>query len=150
MKKCASCKETKPLDSFYPWRPSKDGKYTYCNKCAAEKSRKWAAENPLKMKESKRWWRMRKRYGIDRKDYEKMYDQQGGKCAICGEAGETYQPSHTHPLLVDHCHATGQVRALLCHNCNSLIGHAKDSAGVLENAIAYLNRFQRSEAEVAL
>lgn len=41
-------------------------------------------------------------------------------------------------LHVDHDHETGLIRGLLCHHCNTLLGHAKDSVDVLEAAIVYL------------
>lgn len=72
---------------------------------------------------------LRKRYGIDLDRYLAMCTARGGKCDICSEV---------RPLVVDHCHATGRVRGLLCNGCNSTIGFARDNVRVLENAIAYL------------
>ena len=45
---------------------------------------------------------------------------------------------HKSKLVVDHCHATGKVRGLLCHNCNRALGLLKDKISVLKNAIQYL------------
>jgi len=39
---------------------------------------------------------------------------------------------------IDHCHSSGKVRGLLCHNCNVMIGHARDNVSILETAIEYL------------
>ncbi|MER7677577.1 endonuclease domain-containing protein [Streptomyces sp. NPDC096934] len=41
-------------------------------------------------------------------------------------------------------HATGEIRALLCHHCNLLIGNAKESTDRLRLAITYLERHQSS------
>ena len=51
------------------------------------------------------------KYGITMEQYEAMYTLQEGKCAMCGEFHEQ--------LLVDHDHATNEVRELLCNGCNS-------------------------------
>lgn len=39
---------------------------------------------------------------------------------------------------VDHCHKTKRVRGIICHHCNLVLGHARDSVEVLSAAIAYL------------
>lgn len=51
-----------------------------------------------------------------------------GVCTICGEPGDQ----------VDHCHETGQVRGLLCVNCNTGLGKFKDDPDLLEFARIYL------------
>ena len=63
-----------------------------------------------------------------------MLDEQGGKCAIC------LRPQEGKPLSIDHNHASGQVRALLCSNCNSAIGRFGESTEILERAAQYLER----------
>lgn len=80
------------------------------------------------------------KYGLTPERYDAMLVEQDGKCAICGttEAGGRSGRFH-----VDHDHATGVVRALLCNRCNPLIGLAEDDAGVLTAAIAYLERHGR-------
>ena len=56
------------------------------------------------------------KYGITENQYETLLKSQRGLCAICGE------PPRTKRLHVDHDHATGQVRELLCTPCNTLAG----------------------------
>lgn len=73
----------------------------------------------------------RQKYGITLDDYNKMLENQGGRCAICG--------SISGALFVDHCHKTGRVRGLLCCSCNTGIGLLKDNIDVLTNAIKYLS-----------
>lgn len=46
--------------------------------------------------------------------------------------------NHKMKLVVDHCHATGHVRGLLCHNCNRALGLLKDSEQALQRALKYL------------
>lgn len=76
-------------------------------------------------------WQRRKKYGITQDQYEAKRATQDGLCAICGR--------HQEVLYVDHCHASGMVRGLLCHQCNVLLGMCDDETAVLQNAVAYLN-----------
>ena len=41
-------------------------------------------------------------------------------------------------IYVDHDHKTGKVRGMLCHACNTVIGHADDNVTILNSAIKYL------------
>lgn len=73
-----------------------------------------------------------KKYGITEEQYDAMYHAQNKQCAICrGDAGP-------HELAVDHCHATGKIRGLLCLNCNKALGFFKDNIEALDNAVLYL------------
>lgn len=77
-------------------------------------------------------------------DYERMLDQQNGCCAICG----IKQGHHLH---VDHDHATGRVRALLCRGCNNGLGMFRDSIENMGRAIIYVRRHSfRGEVAIAL
>ena len=80
---------------------------------------------------------LKKTYGITHEDYDRMLAEQGGGCAICGSA--TPRTKRSEYLHVDHCHATGAVRGLLCGPCNAGIGSLGDNIGRLEAAIRYLN-----------
>jgi len=73
-------------------------------------------------------------YGITSDDYNKMFADQNGCCAICS----THQSEFKKPLSVDHCHTTGKVRGLLCSECNLGLGKFKDDITNLENALKYL------------
>jgi hypothetical protein len=81
--------------------------------------------------------RMRE-YGLTQEVFEHMLVEQGNACAICrvtfGEAGG----SRAETPNVDHDHATGRVRALLCINCNFLIGHCREDPALLAAASLYL------------
>ncbi|HEY1389714.1 MAG TPA: endonuclease VII domain-containing protein [Ktedonobacterales bacterium] len=82
---------------------------------------------------------MKYQYGITIEQYHAMHARQGGRCAICGTSEEK--------LVVDHNHKTGQVRELLCHLCNAMIGCAREDIAILTSAVAYLQREQRPEQE---
>lgn len=70
-------------------------------------------------------------YGITPDDFIRMKQEQGGRCAICRETEE---------LVIDHDHGTGEVRGLLCRNCNIGLGMFSDNVVSLAAAIFYLGR----------
>ncbi|AZM51824.1 recombination endonuclease VII [Streptomyces sp. WAC 01529] len=72
-------------------------------------------------------------YGLAAGDYAKLYRLQGGRCAICRRA-----TGATRRLSVDHDHASGAVRGLLCRPCNSMLGHARDELDFFIRAHHYL------------
>lgn len=73
-------------------------------------------------------------YGISIDDYNKMFINQEGRCAIC----KTHQSELPKGLHIDHCHKTNKVRGLLCFKCNSGIGKLNDDVEILKSAIQYL------------
>lgn len=80
----------------------------------------------------------RKKYGSSLKEVEFLLEKQNNLCFICEEVGFKMN-EHVHsPLNLDHCHTTGKVRGLLCHNCNRALGLFKDDKKRLQRAIAYL------------
>jgi hypothetical protein len=68
-------------------------------------------------------------YGITPDETAALSDRQSGLCKICGLKKK---------LCIDHDHATGKVRALLCGTCNTGLGMFKDSLGLLRTAGQYL------------
>lgn len=83
-------------------------------------------------------------YRITPEEYDAMYDQQKGCCAICGAAKEPWEPGvgiagRGRFLVVDHSHETSSVRGLLCLHCNCGIGQLRDSVPILLAAITYLS-----------
>jgi hypothetical protein len=71
------------------------------------------------------------KYGLTIKQYEAMLEEQGNRCAICHRASDK-------PLCVDHNHATGKVRGLLCWHCNIALGKLQDDPEVVRAALDYL------------
>lgn len=78
-------------------------------------------------------------YGITLGDYNRMGDVQGWLCAIC--RNPPTGKSNGKRLVVDHCHNTGKVRALLCSYCNKGIGSLRDDPEIVAKAVAYLEEY---------
>lgn len=76
------------------------------------------------------------KYGLTWEQYDEMYEDQEGKCGICGNS-LLFDSSE---IAVDHCHQTGAIRGLLCYGCNLGLGAFRDNPDALRAAIAYLER----------
>lgn len=83
---------------------------------------------------------LKNEYGLSKKEFDTMKEEQKGKCAICGGEGFLMRAHHWSKLVVDHDHSTGSVRGLLCHNCNRALGLFQDSPENLRRAAEYLER----------
>lgn len=79
-------------------------------------------------------------YGLTIEEYLNMAEQQGFVCRICGKENFPMKECSSGALVVDHDHLTGEIRGLLCHNCNRALGLFHDSKENLSNAISYLER----------
>lgn len=158
---CTKCSEEKQLTQFYKKVGGRDGLTAHCKECLCKKSSERYHQDPQKAQESSKnyarrnsdkvnaknraWckanpsvtrdYSLRKAYGITLEDYNKMFSEQNGCCAIC----KRHQSEFKRPLFVDHCHSTGRVRGLLCSGCNSGIGMFEDSKEFLQSAIGYLS-----------
>jgi hypothetical protein len=89
-------------------------------------------------KEVRRNQILKRNFGITLSDYNQMRFEQDNCCFICGRHEDEFP---LHQLFVDHDHITGKIRKLLCNNCNSILGHARDDVNVLYKAVAYLKLF---------
>ena len=127
---CTVCRQRKPLTEFNFAIKAKGYRQSLCKACQRDQNRQWRQKNPRK----KRSHRLRK-YGLTVEHFESMVAAQGGRCAICGTAtlggGRRY-------LDIDHNHANGKIRGLLCNNCNIGLGCFKDSPDALRRAAEYV------------
>ena len=76
---------------------------------------------------------LKKKYGITLEQYNQMFTNQNGNCAICGRNQSEFKTS----LNIDHCHKTNKIRGLLCSNCNTALGLFNDDNVLLQKAINY-------------
>ena len=143
---CVKCGLDRPVTEFYMrkggvrGRESIHGKLdSYCKDCVRGGVREWRKKNLLRARKSASDWAkkntLRHRlvgYGLTKERYQEMIAEQRGGCAICLRSDK--------PLQIDHDHATGKVRGLLCTGCNTALGKFKDSGDQLKRAIAYLEK----------
>ena len=96
--------------------------------------------HPERARQSSARWRekhMRQwRYGISRDDVEQRLQVQLNQCAICKTALSLAT------ACVDHDHATGRCRGLLCRKCNLGLGHFNDNPAFLRFAQLYLEHHE--------
>jgi len=113
---CVFCDRYKPLDEFYT------NSHRHRSRCKPCERTVVVAR------------KMRQRFNLTIDEYDKMLENQQGKCAICGGGREKQK----YKFAVDHCHATGKIRGILCTNCNAGLGFFKDNPQSLTNALTYL------------
>jgi hypothetical protein len=121
---CPGCKQAVPHEDYARNSASPSGFGSSCKPCQR------AASNEA-------YWR--RVYGLSRDDVRVMRADQDDKCAICGAES----PQH-----LDHDHATGRIRRLLCQRCNHGLGLFRDDPKAL-HAAAYYVQFHTSRQEVA-
>lgn len=92
-------------------------------------NKKWLDKNPDYFYKHN----IKRRYGISSEEYDILLETQNGVCKICKQECDTGRR-----LCVDHCHATGRIRGLLCNACNTGLGSFRDSIKLLSKAIGYL------------
>lgn len=151
MKFCVKCKEEKELSEFVQRKDRKNLYRNYCKECDSKrrkdfyKSRvetersnarslyhKNRSKNLVKMREG----HLRRRYGIDKYQYENLLKQQDYKCAVCLEPAENFAKN----LHVDHSHETNEIRGLLCPTCNRYFIGSQTTIEKFERAIKYLTK----------
>jgi len=98
-----------------------------------EKNTIYRKNNPNIAYLSRRKAQLKRKFNLSLNDYNILLEKQKGVCNIC-KIKET-----TKALCVDHNHTTGEIRGLLCSNCNRGIGLLKDDIVLLKEAIKHLS-----------
>jgi len=120
------------------------------NICRAEECNEPSTYNGYCDKHNNQAWNKQKAtnshlvrtFNITTEDYKEMLRQQNNVCAICGEPETRKYNGIVIKLAVDHCHATGKVRGLLCSTCNIALGRFQDSTDLLTKAVNYLKQHE--------
>lgn len=142
-KQCYRCLEMRPLTDYHKHPKMKDGRLNMCKFCKVAESDTWRRANPERFNETRRAREILKKYGLTTEQYDTFLEIQGGVCAGCGNKGDEHHTkvgnvTSTRPLAVDHNHQTGEVRGLLCHQCNLVVGNARDDPVTLRKLADYL------------
>lgn len=149
-KTCNRCLETKLPEEFFKDSGCKDGLSTLCKPCRNISTYKYRAEHKdeynaymrdLRATEKEMFKNidLKRTYGITLEKYKEMLKEQDHVCALCKNPQKGKRP-----LVVDHCHTTGQIRGLLCYGCNRFIV-ALDNHPMQDKAIAYLEAIIKDE-----
>lgn len=151
MRTCTKCKRRKTASDFYAAAKGKDGLRAACKKCCNAESLTWQASNretvnaiaakyrknnAEKVKIARKRAVVWKTFGITLEEYRKKLDP--GRCEICAKRLPTAA------RCLDHDHATGKVRGLLCSGCNSGLGFFRDNPELLLAAVTYLEKHANS------
>lgn len=113
---CPDCQAYQRLEDFPRNASSGDGWHSYCKTHHLDRGRgKYYERN----------------YGVTAQQVQDMIEAQAGLCLIC--LRELDGKAH-----VDHDHETGEVRGVLCFDCNGGLGQFRDDAYLLERAAKYL------------
>lgn len=147
-KKCTKCNLEKDFSEFNKMKHGKFGLRAACKLCQNEEFKEYYVKNKSfvnaknqewertpKGKLAKRFYYIKKMYGLTKDEWLALLEKQNNKCKICDTYSDDLGFFHT-----DHDHKTGKVRGLLCKNCNTVLGHAKDDITILKEAISYLKQ----------
>lgn len=105
-----------------------------CVACSKAKSAQKYRKDPKAARDRNRKWL----YGITPEQYAAM---RGDHCEICSRS--LLKP------VVDHCHNSGRVRAIICNNCNVGLGAFSDNPDALRRAAEYLEKHHGEQAQAA-
>lgn len=162
-KRCSKCGGIKPISYFVRDKNRKDGRHPQCYSCVQAYKKKWKlrpeviernrkyqrefARNPERKRQvlayqnarlpsgitRKKKFKIMSKYGLTEEKYLQILADQNGKCATCA-----FQFNDHSETQIDHCHATGIVRGILCKHCNRALGQVADSVEILAALIKYL------------
>jgi hypothetical protein len=124
-KYCPQCAEIKPISAFGRNRANSSGLADYCKPC----HNRVMAEIKARIQGSERNYLLKRRYGLTEDEVASLRDRQGSRCLICLRRRD---------LHVDHDHASGDFRGLLCFRCNGGLGQFRDDTDVMRRAVDYL------------
>ena len=132
MKSCSSCGVAKTLEEFPKDKRIKCGRKPKCRSCDNQYKAEWRKANPGNHRSA----HLRSTYGLSLEQFSEMLLKQDHTCLLCDHK---HVPNSVRgSLRVDHDHKTGQVRGLLCKECNAGLGLLGDNPARLRRAAEYL------------
>lgn len=141
MLECTKCKIEKPYHEFYyeskEQKPKRNGYSHWCKGCKKLASDEYRLKNINKKRTYNTAYNRLKKFGITVAQFDALLLSQDNSCAICKIK---FQETNIGRPRLDHDHATGKIRALLCNNCNIGIGMFRDNPDVLREAAKYVEK----------
>lgn len=131
MRRCRDCLKVQALEAFPRNKCARDGRHSYCKPCHNARTR----ETVERLHGTTRHYHLMRRHSISALEADEILVEQDDVCPICLEKPAVH---------VDHDHATGRVRGILCFNCNGGLGQFRDRVDIMLNAIRYLERTKNS------
>jgi hypothetical protein len=126
-----------------------NGKTPEARKKSTEDLRIWRSKNPEQSNQNSRRSLLKKKYDLTLEEYDLLFEQQDGKCAICGKEETAKHHNGTlRSLAVDHNHDTNQIRGLLCSKCNLGIGHFDEDIYLFDKIINYLLEYEITQDDI--
>ena len=135
IKACSKCGEEKDTKDFYKFFDKWSGKHYLSSRCKPC-HQNYRRENPNKPKNRKNE-KLKLRYGLTYDQWEEMREAENYSCMACGITEEELG----RVLDVDHCHATGKARGLLCNACNTSLGRMLDNPDAIRALADYIERY---------
>lgn len=129
---CSRCLKTTPPHRMSTHSPN------MCKPCNQDRLRQWKIDHPKEWERHARKHWLRTRYNLTTNQYDQMVAAQNNRCPICLVCFSDLHDSRGFRPHVDHCHATGKARGILCGSCNRGLGNFRDDPAVLERALLYL------------
>lgn len=133
-----------------------------CVQCERDSARVFMrarrAADPVRVRRQEIAAKLRKHFGLTEAQYAEMFSAQNGRCAVCtGKLISRLDDSRPFDKgtgrvpnavgRVDHDHATGKIRGLLCSNCNQGLGKFRDNPTILLKAVGYLRASATPQAQ---
>lgn len=115
---CTECRADRKRAQWHKWRDKPGNKEKI-----AEYSKAHEAQTNYR-----KAWRIKKLYGVSLEEYDALLAD--AVCGICDTAED---------LCLDHCHATGVIRGVLCRGCNRSLGQLGDTAEAIKRVMDYLD-----------
>jgi hypothetical protein len=130
---------SKAPDDFHRQANTRDGLQTWCKACKKQFVYEWRARDVERTRRSVYKSNLWRNYRLTLEQYEAMFLDQGGRCAICEQPESVRnRDGSLRRLHVDHDHQSGTVRALLCSACNHVVGYIERSPDRIGAVSQYL------------
>ena len=148
LRTCTSCKIEKDLEYFYLRSNSTYRYRSQCIECVSTtinaRRKVLYEEDPEAYIQAKREKGRRtfRRAGslLTSDQYHQLVHEQRDKCKICNRIDSRVRNGRVYNLVIDHDHATGEFRGVICSNCNIALGLFRDNTEVMQVAIDYLKQ----------